>query len=229
MRRNRNQVGLPLALVRRWSGGRGFGFALLARQGECARGRARSMRAREGSFPKRRRRGTQSRSPGRSVRSASGGARCRSAAVAGRDRLAASVGHALGAPIAAASAVAASLAWVLEQAMRPRTPPPGATLPDRAGVSERPCAPDVCRRADRCLRADARGTSVALGRRTPRRRVAARQWSREAVRGRALVHGRRGRISRRDRVGGVRRRPGTSWRALVGPRSWLARGQWMTR
>ena len=74
-------------------------------------------------------------------------------------------------PIASASAAAASLAWLLEQADAPeRTPPPGPTFSDRTVVPERPRPSDSRGGVGRRVRADARGCA------SPRLRLEPFRW-----------------------------------------------------
>ena len=125
MKRNRNQVVLPLALVGAGAVA-GVGFALLARSVNAHGTRTLDARARR-LVPKRRRRGTQAVARAIGPLGKWWGQMPVAAVAAGTAwRLR---GPRAGAPIAAASAVAASLAWVLEKAMRPRTPPPGRHSP----------------------------------------------------------------------------------------------------
>ena len=116
---------LPLALIGAGVGA-GVGFALLARKVNAHETRSLDARARK-RFPQRRRRSTRMMARSIAPLGKWWGQMPIAALAAGTAwRLR---GPRAGAPIAAVSAAAASLAWVLEQAMRPRTPPPGRHSP----------------------------------------------------------------------------------------------------
>ena len=116
---------LPLALIGAGVGA-GVGFALLARKVNAHETRSIDARARK-RFPQRRRRSTRMMARSIAPLGKWWGQMPIAALAAGTAwRLR---GPRAGAPIAAVSAAAASLAWVLEQAMRPRTPPPGRHSP----------------------------------------------------------------------------------------------------
>jgi len=117
----RNRIALPLALIGAGVGA-GVGFALLARKVNARETRHFDARARQ-RVPKRRRPVT------RALATAIGPLgkwwlQMPLAAVAAGSAWRVR-GLRAGAPIAAVSAAAASLAWVLEKSMRPRKPPPG--------------------------------------------------------------------------------------------------------
>ena len=119
----RNGAVLPIALI---GAGVGVAFVWLSRRVKAHETRRIDGQARR-RFPKRRRRITRSLATGIGPLGKWWGQMPVSvgiAALAWRAR-----GPRAATPIAAASAAAASLAWVLEQAMRPRTPPPGRHSP----------------------------------------------------------------------------------------------------
>jgi membrane-associated phospholipid phosphatase len=120
-----DNAALPIALIGAGIGA-GLGFVLLARKVSAHETRPLDARARQRA-PKRRRRATRKIAAAMNPLGKWWGQMPLASAAAGvvwRLR-----GPRAVAPIAAVSAVAASLSWVLEQAMRPRTPPPGRHSP----------------------------------------------------------------------------------------------------
>ena len=121
----RDDTALPIALLGAGLGA-GLGFVLLARKVNAHGTRGVDARARK-RFPKRRNRTTRTLAAAIGPLGKWWGQMPLAAAAAGAAwRLR---GPRAAVPIGAASAAAASLAWALERAMRPRTPPPGRHSP----------------------------------------------------------------------------------------------------